>query len=116
MGLEVLSRAQGLNDIARRCFSVFRSIDAPNLLLLAPGVLETSTSTPWAYAHNAKSIMSHITGGRCSPARRARPSRPTSTWSSCWLFDRTNYPFMLWYLKYLWLALRHPNAQPLPIP
>jgi hypothetical protein len=41
---------------------VFLSSDAPNLFLLAPGVLETNTSTPWAYAHIAKSIMSHVAG------------------------------------------------------
>jgi hypothetical protein len=30
--------------------------------------------------------------------------------------DRRNYPFGLWYLKYLWLALFHPKAKPMPIP
>ena len=62
LGLDALTKARGLNEISARCYSVFRSIDAPNLFLLAPGVLETNTSTPWAYAHVAKSIMSHIAG------------------------------------------------------
>jgi hypothetical protein len=30
--------------------------------------------------------------------------------------DHRNYPFGLWYLKYLWLAMFHPRAQPMPIP
>jgi hypothetical protein len=30
--------------------------------------------------------------------------------------DRKSYPFGLWYLRYLWLALFHPKQRPLPIP
>jgi hypothetical protein len=117
LGVDELTGAGGLNDIARRCYSVFRSMDAPNLFLLAPGVLEANTATPWAYAHVAKSIMSHIAGRPvfASPPRRAL----TNHFDLVKLLartDRTNYAFALWYLKYLWLALRHPTSQPMPIP
>lgn len=79
-------------------------------------MLETNASTPWASAHVAKSIMSHIAGRPVftSPSREAL----TNHFDLVKLLahtDRTNYPFALWYLKHLWLALRHPNAQPLPI-
>jgi len=116
LGLEALGKA-GMNDISRRCYSVFRSIDAPNLFLLAPGVLETNTSTPWAYAHVAKSIMSHIAG---QPVFE-RPPRTTLTNHFDLVkmlapYDRKNYPFGLWYVKYLWLALFHPRSRPLPLP
>jgi hypothetical protein len=30
--------------------------------------------------------------------------------------DRANYPALLWYLKYLYLAYRQPDDQPMPIP
>jgi hypothetical protein len=30
--------------------------------------------------------------------------------------DRKNYPIGRWYLKYLKLALRQPNAEPFPLP
>ncbi len=106
-----------MNDISGRCYSVFRSADAPKLFLLAPGVLETSTSTPWAYAHVAKSIMSHIAGRPvfASPPRQAL----TNHFDLVKLLarrDRENYPFGTWYLKYLWLAMCHPRKRPMPIP
>jgi len=116
LGIEPLARASSLNAMARRCYSGFRSIDAPNLFLMAPGVLETNTSTTWAYAHVAKSIMSHIAGQPVFVS----PPRETLT-NHCDLVkllaphDRPNYPRVLWYLKYLWLAMRRPSRT-MPIP
>jgi hypothetical protein len=117
LGLDSLTKAKGLNEISARCYSAFRSIDAPNLFLLAPGVLETNTSTPWAYAHVAKSIMSHISGAavfvdppvqaltnHCELVRMLAPH------------DRRNYPLGVWYLKYLWLAMLYPKGKPMPLP
>ena len=116
LGLDMLSKAS-LNDISRRCHSVFRSIDAPNLFLLAPGVLETINSTPWAYAHVAKSIMSHIAG---RPVFETSPRETMTNYFDLVRLlaprDRRNYPFGLWYLKYLWLAMFHSRARPMPIP
>ena len=117
LGLDSLAKARGLNEMCGRCRSSFLSIDAPNLFLLAPGVLETNTSTPWAYAHAAKSIMSQIAG---EPVFVEPPTRAlTNHFDIVRMLarhDRRNYPFGLWYLKYLWLALFHPNARPMPIP
>jgi hypothetical protein len=117
LGLDSLTKARGLNEISARCYSVFRSMDAPNLFLLAPGVLETNTSTPWAYAHAAKSIMSHIAGSPVfvEPPRQALTNHLDLV-KMLARRDRRNYPFGLWYLKYLWLALFRPKAQPMPIP
>lgn len=115
--LDSLPKTRGLNEISARCHSVFRSMDAPNLFLLAPGVLETNTSTPWAYAHAAKSIMSHIAG---SPVFVDPPLRALTNHMDLVKMlarrDRRNYPFVLWFLKYLWLAMFHRRARPMPIP
>lgn len=107
----------GINEISRRCYSGFLSADAANLFLLAPGVLDTNTSTPWAYAHVAKSIMSHI-GGR---AVFVKP--PCEAFTNHYDLvkmlapqDRGNYPYGIWYLKYLWLAMCYPWKRSMPIP
>ncbi len=117
LDVEALRNAKGLNEMARRCYSVFRSMDAPNLFLLAPGVLETNTATPWAYAHVARSIMSHIAG---IPVFMD-PPRPTMTnhYDLVKMIarrDRRNYPLGRWYAKYFRLAMFHPKRQPLPLP
>jgi len=117
LGLDALSKAKNLNAISSRCYSGFLCADAPNLFLLAPGVLERNSSTPWAYAHVAKSIMSHILG---RPVFVGEPSGTlTDHFDLIKLLapqDRRNYPFGIWYLKYLWLAICHPWNRPMPIP
>jgi hypothetical protein len=117
LGLDSLTKARRLNEISARCYSVFHSSDAPNLFLLAPGVLETNTSTPWAYAHVARSIMSHIAGTSVfvDPPVQDLTNHYDLVMMLA-LHDRQNYPVGLWYLKYLWLAMFHPKARPMPIP
>jgi len=115
--VDALSGATHLKEIGRRMRALFRSPDAPNLFLLAPAVLETTTVTPWAYAHAAKSIMSHIAG-------RAELDAPpyAGMINHCDMLkrlaklDRASYPRGLWYLKYLCRALWHPKNRPLPLP
>lgn len=117
LGLEALTRAKNLNAISSRCYSRFLSADAPNLFLLAPGVLDTNTSTPWAYAHVAKSIMSHI--GGCPVFVKPPCEAFTNHFDLIKLFapqDHENYSLGTWYLKYLWLAMCHPWKRPMPIP
>ena len=117
LDVEALKNANGLNDMARRCYSAFRSMDAPNLFLMAPGVLETNTATPWAYAHVARSIMSHING---APIFVDSPRRAmTNHYDLVKMLarrDRRNYPRGRWFAKYFWLAMFYPKRHPLPLP
>ncbi len=116
-GVDALTSAKDLKEVGKRCRAMFRSMDAPNLFLLASNILESNTVTPWAYARAAKSIMSHIAGRADLDA----PPRLTMTnhYDLVKLLakrDRANYPAVLWYLKYLRLALWHPKDRPMPIP
>ncbi|MGB5297068.1 MAG: hypothetical protein WBP34_19160, partial [Thermoanaerobaculia bacterium] len=112
-----LPRLTSLEAIGRRCGAHFLALDAPNLFILGPGVLETITSTPWAYAHAAKSIMSHIRG---KPVFDSAPVQTNANYFDLVRFlakrDRANYPHAWWYLKYLNLAFRQPGDRPMPIP
>ncbi|MGD2139884.1 MAG: NAD(P)-binding domain-containing protein [Burkholderiales bacterium] len=117
LDVDALKNAKGLNDMARRCYSAFLSMDAPNLFLMAPGVLETNTATPWAYAHVARSIMSHI-GDTPIFVDLPKPVM-TNHYDLVKMLarrDRRNYPRGRWFAKYLRLAMFHPKRQPLPLP
>jgi cation diffusion facilitator CzcD-associated flavoprotein CzcO len=112
-----LSRLTRLEDIGRRCGSHFLALDAKNLFILAPGVLETITSTPWAYAHAAKSIMSHIRG---KPVFDSAPVNGNANYFDLVRFlakrDRVSYPRLWWFLKYFKLAFRTSPDRPMPLP
>jgi cation diffusion facilitator CzcD-associated flavoprotein CzcO len=112
-----LTEAGDATEIARRCYSGFRSMDAPNLFFLAPAILESNTSTPFAYAHVARSMMSHIRGRRVF--EEAPSPELTNHFDLVKMLarrDRRNYLPGLWRLRYLWLAFVHPESKPLPIP
>ena len=112
-----LPRLTRLEAIGRRCGAYFLALDAPNLFILAPGVLETITSTPWAYAHAAKSIMSHIQG---NAVFGSVPELDNPNYFDLVRFfskrDRASYPRVRWFFKYLNLAFRQPADRPMPIP
>jgi cation diffusion facilitator CzcD-associated flavoprotein CzcO len=111
-----LSGLRHLEDLERRCGSLFLSRDAPNLFFLAPAVLETNVSTPWAYAHASKSIVSHVRGAHvfddtpvCGHVNGFDLTRFLAR------RDRATYRRGLWYPKYLYeLFCRSPRV-PLPI-
>ncbi|HMU62555.1 MAG TPA: NAD(P)-binding domain-containing protein [Gemmatimonadales bacterium] len=117
LGVPSLSAAAGLKAIAARCYSGFRSADAPNLFFLAPGVLETNTSTPWAYAHVARSIVAHIRGAAVfvEPPRQEMRNHFEIVQMLA-RRDRRHYLPGLWNLKYLRYALFYPRERPMPIP
>jgi hypothetical protein len=112
-----LSRIKRLDELSRRCGALFRSLDAQNLFFLAPGVLESSGSTPWAYAHAAKSIMSHILGNTVFDDT---PVGENINFFDLAKFlarrDRSNYFPGLWRLQYLASLFWRPRNRPMPIP
>ncbi|MGA7750948.1 MAG: NAD(P)-binding domain-containing protein [Gallionella sp.] len=112
-----LSQLTRIEAIRRCCGAHILALDAPNLFILGPGLLEANSSTPWAYAHAAKSIMSHIRGNSVFDSV---PGYTNPNYFELASFlakrDRVNYPAVLWYLKYLNLAFRQPRDRPMPIP
>jgi len=117
LDVEPLSRLTRLEDAASRCGSLFRALDAPNLFLLAPGILDTNVPTPWAYAHTAKSMMSHIKGRRIFGTKVAKTR---AQYFNLVRFlaarDRQNYPWGKWKVRYLRLAFLWEGDRPLPLP
>lgn len=116
LGLDTLTATKRLPDMAARCRSAFLSTDAPNLFLLAPGVLESNTATPWAYAHVARSMMSEIAGRQVFVARPRRTL--TNHFDLVKMLaphDRVNFG-RAWRIRYLMLAWTQPWSEPMPLP
>jgi len=112
-----LSQLTDLRQAAKHCRSIFRSAHDGRLFLLAPGVLETNTSTPWAYAHAARSIASHIKGrANLDASPKFKMTNHFDLAKALARVDRANYPFALWYLRYLCLAMFQPRSKPMPVP
>lgn len=105
-----------IDELAARCGCLFRSLDATNLFFLAVG-LEATGSTPWAYAHAAKTIMSHIRGKAHLddvPVRRKINHFELAKFLA--VRDPENYPRHTWFEAYRNMALSHPAEEPMPIP
>lgn len=112
-----LSALTSLEPVAARCGAHFLALDAPGLFLLSPGLFDSNGSTPWAYAHAAKSIMAHVQGGRVfgedvAPGKIQYFDLPWFLASR----DRANYPFGTWILDYLRLAFLWERDKPFPLP
>jgi cation diffusion facilitator CzcD-associated flavoprotein CzcO len=117
LDVEPLAHQTRLGDVASRCGSLFRALDAPNLFLLAPGVLDTNGSTPWAYAHAAKSIVAHVKGREVFGTRVAKTRAHYFDLARFLAVrDRPNYPWGKWRITYFRLAFLWNRAKPLPLP
>ena len=113
----LLSGTKRIDAISARCGSLFRSLDAPNLFFLAPALLETTSTSPWAYAHACRTIVSHIRG---KAALDSVPVTEKLNYFDLPMFlaarDPENYPSDTWFRAYRDLALNHPVSEPMPIP
>jgi hypothetical protein len=92
-----------------------RALTEPGLYFLA-GVLDSTGTTPWAYALMARTIMSHIAGHatlEAVPLARKINHFELATYLAA--RDPVNFPAGQWVEDYLRLATM-PADQPLPIP
>jgi len=104
-------------DLAARCGSLFRSLDAPNLFFPAPSLLETTGASPWAYAHACRSIVSHLCGtAELDVQPVTRKLNHFELISFLARHDPGSYPADSWRGVYEALAFAHPDTQSLPIP
>jgi cation diffusion facilitator CzcD-associated flavoprotein CzcO len=103
--------------LARRCGDLFRALDAPNLYFLAPGVLETTGATPWAYAHACRTLVAHLRGAAtlgCEPVPRKINHFELIGFLAA--RDPASFAAGDWPQAYARLAIDGAEEGPLPIP
>ncbi len=111
-----LERVKSPSDLARRCGALVVSLDAPNLYFISVG-LESTSATPWHYAHLARTIVSQICG------TASLGSEPVVNHLNYFgvppflaEFDSVNFPEHSWQGQYRSYFNDYPNELPLPIP
>jgi hypothetical protein len=112
-----LAKIRRVDDLARRCGSLFRSLDEPNLFFLAVLLDATGASMTWSYAHACRSIVSHICGKAHLDTVPVQ-GKLAHFELAAFLAERDpyNYPPGVWRSQYEKLALEYPQNDPLPIP
>lgn len=89
-----------------RLGSLVRSVDYPNLFFIGMSLIDSTSSTPFFAAVEAKSIVAHVRGD-CDIPKRIIPYH-IAHWDLFRYFasfDRANYPRLWWRIKYFLLAL-----------
>jgi|GEM_PF-679831 len=98
-------RVRTLTDLFPKLGSLVRSLDYPNLFFLGMTLINSTSSTPFFAAVEAKTLISHMRG-ECEIPETTLP-RHLTYWELIHYFatfDRASYPGR-WKLKYLWLSL-----------
>lgn len=105
LDLPELNEIRSLDELLPRLGSLVRSLDYPNLFFIGMSLTESTSSTPFFAAIEAKSIVSHIQG-RCEI-----PAENTPQLVAYWdlfkhfaSFDRHNYRPLWWRIKYFFLV------------
>ncbi len=115
--LPALANIRTRADLARRCGSMFLSLDQPRLFFLAPNLLEGTGSAPLAYAQVCRSIMAHIQGkAHFDETVVGRNRNHFDLMAFLASRDPFNYPSETWHHELRKLAFDHPDGVPLPIP
>jgi cation diffusion facilitator CzcD-associated flavoprotein CzcO len=112
-----LAKIRRVEDLARRCGALVRSLDEPNLFFLAVLLDVSVGSMTWSYAHAARTIVSHICGQAhldTVPVQGKIPHFELAVFLA--ERDPYNYPPDVWRSQYEKLALEYPQNDPLPIP
>jgi len=105
LGLREYDEIDGLAQLFPKLGSLVRSRDYPNLFFLGMTLINSTSSTPFLAAVEAKTIISHMKGA-CEIPERTLPHHLTY-WDLIHYFasfDRLNYP-RGWKIKSLWLCL-----------
>ncbi len=112
-----LAKIRRIDDLARRCGSLVRSLDEPNLFFLAVLLDVSVGSNTWSYAHAARTIVAHICGKAYLDTVPVQGKIPHFE-LAIFLAERDpyNYPPDAWRAEYERLALEYPRDDPLPIP
>lgn len=112
----VLSRTWARSELAKRCGSMFLSLDAPNLFFLAPSLLESTGTVPLAYAYICRSIIAHVQGKAQFGTQRVDGYRNYFDLLQVLAqADPDHFP-VGWQESVRKLALEYPDELPLPIP
>ncbi len=105
LGLPEYAHVRKLTELFPKLGSLMRSLDYPKLFFLGMTLNNTSSSTPFFAAVEARTVVSHIQG-KCEVPGKSLPHHLTH-WDLVRYFatfDRANYP-RWWKIKYLWLSL-----------
>ncbi|MGD8690034.1 MAG: NAD(P)/FAD-dependent oxidoreductase [Gammaproteobacteria bacterium] len=104
-------QVQGLADLFPKLGSLVRALDYPNLFFVGMTLINSTSSTPFLAAVEAKTIVSHMRG-ECEIPEQTLENHLTY-WDLIRYFasfDRANYS-RGWKLKYAWLALWYATLQ-----
>jgi len=105
LNLPEYRQIQRLADLFPKLGSLVLSLDYPNLFFVGMTLINSTSSTPFLAAVEAKTIISHIQG-KCEIPDKALPHHLTY-WDLIHYFatfDRANYP-RGWKIKNFWLTL-----------
>jgi cation diffusion facilitator CzcD-associated flavoprotein CzcO len=111
LGLPEYSHVRRLRELFPKLGSLVRALDYPNLFFVGVTLINSTSSTPFLAAVEAKTIISHMMGD-CEIPEKTLPHH-VAYWDLVRYFatfDRANYR-RWWKVKYLWLALRYEVLQ-----
>jgi cation diffusion facilitator CzcD-associated flavoprotein CzcO len=105
LGLPEYSQIEVFGELFPALGSLVRSLDYPNLFFVGMSLAESTSSTPFLAAIEAKSIVAHILG-RCEIPEKNVPHHVAywNLFGHFASFDRANYPRVWWKIKYFVLA------------
>jgi hypothetical protein len=105
LGLPEYSQIDNLDELRPRLGSLVRALDYPHLFFLGMSLADSTSSTPFLDAVEAKSIVAHILG-QCEIPRKMIPYH-IAYWDLLKYFasfDQENYPRPWWKVKYFVLV------------
>jgi len=106
LGLPEFRDVRTVKQLYPKLGSLVRSLDYPSLFFVGMWVIESNTSTPFAAAVEARTIVAHIRG-RCEIPMTNIPHH-INHWNLFKFFarfDHATYPRYWWRVKYAMLAL-----------